>query len=67
MINNNTPFQLILDDGRVINDKLSNLTREEIISVANQYRHICRRCMEMADELMIYQHNKFSINSPRKA
>lgn len=67
MINNNTPFQLTLDDGRVINDKLSNLTREEVISIANQYRHICRRAMAMADELMIYQHNKFSTNSPRKS
>lgn len=65
MINNNTPFQLTLDDGRVINDKLSNLTREEIISVANQYRR--GRQKSIADELMVYQHNKFSTNSPRKS
>lgn len=64
MIDNNTPFQLTLDDGRVINDKLSNLTREEIISVANQYRRA--RQNSIADELMLYQHNKFSTNSPRK-
>lgn len=64
MINDNTFFQLTLDDGRVINDKLSNLTREEIISIADQYRRVCWR--SIADELMIYQHNKFSTNSPRK-
>lgn len=64
MIDNNTPFQLTLDNGQVINDKLSNLTREQIISVANQYRRA--RQKSIADELMIYQHNKFSINSPRK-
>lgn len=64
MVNNNTLFQLTLDDGRVINDKLSNLTREEVISVANQYRRA--RQKSIADELMIYQHNKFSTNSPRK-
>ncbi len=65
MVNNNTLFQLTLDAGRVINDKLSNLTREEVISVANQYRHAHQRII--ADELMIYQHNKFSTNSPRKS
>ena len=64
MINNNTLFQLTLDDGRVINDKLSNLTREKVISVANQYRRV-RQCA-IADELMIYQHNKFSTKSPQK-
>ena len=64
MINNNTLFQLTLDDGRVINDKLSNLTREEVISIASQYRRA--RQKSIADELMIYQHNKFSTNSPRK-
>ena len=65
MVNNNTLFQLTLDAGRVINDKLSNLTREEVISVANQYHHAHQRII--ADELMIYQHNKFSTNSPRKS
>lgn len=64
MINNNTFFQLTLDDGRVINDKLSNLTREEVISVANQYRRAHQK--PIADALMIYQHNKFSTNSPCK-
>ena len=65
MVNNNTLFQLTLDAGRVINDKLSNLTREEVICVANQYHHAHQRII--ADELMIYQHNKFSTNSPRKS
>lgn len=64
MVNNNTLFQLTLDDGRVINDKLSNLTREKIISIADQYRRT--RSQSIADELMLYQHNKFSTNSPHK-
>lgn len=64
MINNNTPFRLTLDDGRVINTKLSKLTRDEVISIANQYRRA--RQNSIADELMLYQHNKFSTNSPRK-
>lgn len=64
MVNNSTFIQLALDDGRVINDKLGNLTREEVISIANQYRRT--RQKSIAGELMIYQHNKFSTNSPRK-
>lgn len=64
MVNNFTLFQLTLDDGQVINNKLSNLTRAQIISVANQYRRA--RQKSIADELMLYQHNKFSTNSPRK-
>lgn len=38
MLNDLLLIQLTLDDGQVINDKLSNLTRSQIISVANQYR-----------------------------
>lgn len=64
MTNSNTFFQLTLDDGRVINNKLNNLTREEVISIAYQYRRT--RQNSIADELMLYQHNKFSTNSPRK-
>lgn len=52
MVNNFTLFQLTLDDGQVINNKLSNLTRAQIISVANQYRRT--RQNKVADELMIY-------------
>lgn len=64
MINNNTPFQLTLDDGRVINNKLNNLSRDEVISIAYQYRRT--RQNSIADGLMLYQHKKFSTNSPRK-
>ena len=51
-------FQVTLDDGEVINDTLNNLTRRQIISLANQYRRARQRAI--ADELMVYQHNKFS-------
>jgi len=64
MLNDFMLIQLTLDDGQVINDKLINLTRSQIISVANQYHRI--RCISTADELMRYQHKKFSTNSPYK-
>ena len=64
MINDHTLFQLTLDDGQVINNKLSNLDRSQIISIVNQYRRA--RQKPIADELMLYQHNKFSTNSPYK-
>lgn len=64
MLNDFMFIQLTLDDGQVINDKLINLTCRQIISAANQYRRARQRTI--ADELMIYQHKKFSTNSPRK-
>lgn len=64
MVRDSTFFQITLDDGQFINDKLSSLTRSQIISLANQHRR-ARQCT-LADELMHYQHNKFSTNSPHK-
>jgi len=64
MLNDFMFIQLTLDDGQVINDKISNLTHSQIISVANQYRRARQRTI--ADELMFYQHKKFSTNSSHK-
>ena len=62
MIKNNRLFQLTLDDGQVINDKLSNLTRTQIISIANQYRRNKQRAI--ADKLMRYQHEEIPFDPP---
>lgn len=47
-----------LDDGQVIKGRLSDLAREQIISLANQYRR--NKQKSVADDLMRYQHEKFT-------
>lgn len=64
MLNDFMFIQLTLDDGQVINDKLINLTRSQIISVANQYRRNKQRAI--ADKLMQYQHEEIPIDPPHK-
>lgn len=64
MLTSSTLFHTTLDDRQVIKGKLSGLTRREVISLANQYRRV--HLKSIADELMRYQHNQFSTNSPYK-